>query len=82
MVYPCVSAWTLSPPAEGVFGRGALLNGLPLPGNFSTGDGVPIGAIPVPAVNVGHKGVLSLPPVSVTFLTISGIAGLPRACTA
>ena len=76
------SAWTLSPPAGGVFGRGALLNGVPLPGNFSDGDGVPIGAIPVPAVTIGKKGMLPLPPASVTFLTINGIVGVPSACKA
>jgi hypothetical protein len=68
------TSWTLGPTAAGPFGAGALLNGQELPATVA--DGAMIGPVPVPgtAREGGAAAVVSLPPISVTFVMAKGLA--------
>ena len=59
----------------GPFGAGAMLNGEVLPSSIR--DGGAIGEVPVAGVRT-ERGALSLPPISVTFSLVEGVATPPE----
>ena len=67
-----LQAWTLSPnPADGPFGKAAMLNDKVLPSQIS--DAVAFTSIPVPPKTVQGSSI-SLPPISVSFVAINGLS--------